>query len=393
MILHSLLWLTIGIVLYTYCLYLLVLWISCINRKRNNSPETTINQLPEVTIVIAAHNEERYVLAKYQNTLTLNYPSGKLFQIWVDDGSTDNTHELLSTLNGITFISNPERLGKAQSINNAIKLVKTPFTVFTDANTFLSQNSIIDLIKHFENPEVGCVAGQKKIIWSNTDALASKGEGLYWRFESLIKMAESCTGSTLSATGELYAIRTNLFKPLPANTILDDFEVSACIIKQGYKIKYENGAVASEFGSLTVEEEKKRKVRIAAGCFQALRRHVCLLNPLKNSEVAFKFFSHKFLRWVLVPPAIFAAPLLNAAILFLYPNSSIIYLISMLTIVFLYLLVVAGYLFRNRNNVHPMVTFPYYGFMMNFTMLKGLIYFFSGKQTHIWEKAIRKADI
>lgn len=393
MMLHSLFWLTIGIVLYTYSIYLLILWISCINRKRNNSSEININQLPEVTIVIAAHNEERYVLAKYQNTLSLNYPSGKLFQIWVDDGSTDSTHELLSTLKGIKLISNPERLGKAQSINNAMKLVKTPFTVFTDANTFLSQNSIMDLIKHLENSEVGCVAGQKKIVWSNSDALASKGEGLYWRFESFIKMAESCTGSTLSATGELYAIRTNLFKPLPSNTILDDFEVSACIIKQGYKVKYENGAVASEAGSLTVEEEQKRKVRIAAGCFQALSRHVGLLNPFKNTEVAFKFFSHKFLRWVLVPPAIFAAPLLNAAILFLNPNSSIIYLISMLTIVFIFLLVVAGYLFRNRNNVHPMVTFPYYGFMMNVTMLKGLIYFFAGKQTHIWEKANRKADI
>lgn len=391
--LHFLFWLTIGIVLYTYCIYLLVLWILCVKRKKNNSPANNISQLPEVTIVIAAHNEGKYILAKYQNTLALNYPSGKLFQLWVDDGSTDSTHEMLSNLNGITFISNPERLGKAQSINNAMKLVKTPFTVFTDANTFLSQNSIIDLIKHLENPEVGCVAGQKKILWSHSDALASKGEGLYWRFESFVKMAESCSGSTLSGTGELYAIRTNLFSPIPINTILDDFEISASIIKQGYKVKYDNGAVASETGSLTVEDEKKRKVRIAAGCFQALGRHAYLLNPFKNTEVAFKFFSHKLLRWVLVPPAIVGAPFLNAAILLLYPDSSIIYLASMLTITFFYLLVAIGYLFRNRSNVHPMVTFPYYGFMMNITMLKGLIIFLTGKQTHIWEKANRKADI
>jgi len=393
MMLQYLFWLTIGIVLYTYGIYLLLLWILCLKRKKSNSPETNISQIPEVTIVIAAYNEEKYILEKYQNTLTLNYPSGKLFQLWVDDGSTDSTKKMLNNLNGITFISNPERLGKAQSINNAMKLVKTPFTVFTDANTFLSQNSIIDLIKHFENPEVGCVAGQKKIMWSDSDALASKGEGLYWRFESFVKMAESCSGSTLSGTGELYAIRTSLFKLLPTNTILDDFEVSANIIKHGYKVKYENGAVASETGSLTVKDEKKRKVRIAAGCFQALRRHISLLNPFNNTEVAFKFFSHKLLRWVLVPPAIVAAPFLNAAILLLYPNSSIIYLISMLTIAFIYLLVVVGYLFQNCSNVNPMVTFPYYGFMMNITMLKGLIYFLTGKQTQIWEKVNRKADI
>ncbi|HDP75111.1 MAG TPA: glycosyltransferase family 2 protein [Bacteroidales bacterium] len=391
MMLHFLFWLAIGVVLYTYSIYILVLWILCARRK-NNSPETNTSHLPEVTIVIAAHNEEKYVLAKYQNTLSLNYPSDKLFQIWVDDGSTDTTPELLNKLNGITFVSNPERVGKAQSINYAMKLVKTPFTVFTDANTFLSLNSIIDLIKHFENTEVGCVAGQKKVLWSQTDALASKGEGLYWRFESFMKMVESCSGSTLAGTGELYAIRTNLFKPLQANTILDDFEVSANIIKQGYKVKYENGAVASETGSLTVEDEKKRKVRIAAGCFQALCRHVYLLNPFKSAEVAFKFFSHKLLRWVLIPPAIVAAPLLNAAIISLNPNGSLIYVISMITIAFIYLLVIVGYLFRNRSKVNAIVTFPYYGFMMNITMLKGFFYFFTGKQTHIWEKVTRKAD-
>ena len=155
--LHFLFWLTIGIVLYTYCIYLLVLWILCVKREKNNSPENNISQLPEVTIVIAAHNEEKYILAKYQNTLALNYPSGKLFQLWSEDGSTDGTKEVLGKLKNISFISNPERVGKAQSINNAMKLVKTPITVFTDANTYLSKNSIIDLVKHFENPEVGCV--------------------------------------------------------------------------------------------------------------------------------------------------------------------------------------------------------------------------------------------
>lgn len=394
MIIHSLFWLAIGLILYTYFGYLLLLWLFCaLKRNHEQDFKTNQNQLPEVTIITAAHNEEKYILSKYQNTVSLDYPANKVNQVWVDDGSTDNTRELLLNLKGVNIIINPERIGKAASINKAMEQVQTPIAIFTDANTFLSRNSIIDLVKHFQNPRVGCVAGQKSISWDENDTLASKGEGMYWKYESFVKTVESCTGSTLSGTGELYAIRTNLFKPLPQNTILDDFEISANIIKQGYQIKYEHKTVASETGSLTVGEEKKRKIRIAAGCFQALARHANLLYPVKNFEVAFKFFSHKILRWIIVPMAILILPILNGIILFFYQNQSMHYIASFVVICSFYVIVFIGYLTRNSSRVASFVTFPYYGFMMNIAMLKGLIRFTLGKQSHIWERANRKADI
>lgn len=392
MIIQFLFWLAIGITLYTYCGYLFLLWLLCILKRKDKSPtEINPNRLPEVTIVIAAHNEEKYITPKYQNTLSLEYPPNKLFQVWVNDGSNDRTLELINALQGVKVVSNPVRLGKAASINKAMEHVPTPIVVFTDANTFLSPNSLTELVKHFDNHAVGCVAGRKKIIWENYDGLASKGEGIYWKYESFLKTVESCTGSTLSGTGELYAIRTDLFKPLPENTILDDFEVSASVINQGYRVKYENKAVASETGSLTVEDEKKRKVRIAAGCFQSLGWHMGLLNPFKNVEVAFKFFSHKILRWVFVPPAIVALPLLNAFILIRWYSP--IYLLSFIALCLFYGLILAGYNLRNHKQISTFITFPYYGFMMNATMLKGLARYLMGKQSHIWEKANRKADL
>ena len=394
MLIYFLFWLAIGITLYTYFGYIMLLWLPCtIKRKRRNITAMNQNQLPDVTIIIAAHNEERYIIPKYQNTLSLNYPSQKVHQVWVTDGNTDNTSEILKSLQNITLINSPQRLGKALSINKAMELVKTPITLYTDANTYLSPNSLVDLVKLFENPKVGCVAGQKKIRCDDTDGLASKGEGIYWRYESLIKKLESCTGSTVSGAGELYAIRTNLFKPLPGNTILDDFEISANIIYQGYRIKYVHQAIASEAGSLTVDDEKKRKVRIAAGCFQALVRHINLLNPIKNAEIAFKFFSHKVLRWIFVPPIIIAIPFLNAIILFLNQSNSITYTLTFAAISFFYGMVAIGYLIRHSARLSSWVTFPYYGFMMNINMLKGFIRFTMGKQSHIWDKAKRKTDI
>ncbi len=385
-------WIIIGLVAYTYLGYFIVLWLYCkVFKRKTVSYTTNPDDFPEITIVIAAHNEELFVKEKIENTLSLSYPPHKITQLWVDDGSEDQTLNLLKNNNQVKLIVNRERVGKSESLNRAMQQVSTPITLFTDANTFLSANSALDLVKHFTNPRIGCVAGQKRVVWNMNNTPASKGEGVYWQYESAIKQVESCTGSTLSGTGELYAIRTELYKPLPANTILDDLEICANIIKQGFTVKYENSAIATELGSPSIAEEKKRKVRIAAGCFQSLKRHLHLLNPFKKAEIAFKFFSHKFLRWVVVPPSAIILPVLNLGILLSNTNPKAIYIIIFIIISIFYGLVAIGFALRNRIRIPYFLTLPYYGFMMNVTMIKGLLRFLQGKQSTLWEKVNRKA--
>ncbi len=395
MIAQLLFWTLAFTIFYSYLMYAILLWLYCKTIKKNKWANDNFdpNNLPEVTIVVAAHNEEAFINAKILNTQNLIYPAEKIKQIWVDDASTDNTLAILKTFPGITLITNLNRIGKALSINKAMTQVSSPITIFTDANTMLTPYSVIDLVKHFTNPNVGCVAGKKRILWQNSDILASKGEGIYWQYESFTKRMESCSGTTLSGTGELYAIRTHIFTPLTPNTILDDFEIAANIILKEYQVIFEDKAIASETGSLTTEDEIKRKVRIATGCFQVLARYPMLLNPFRNFDVAFKFYSHKITRWLIVPPSLlFLMPLLNIIIIFQSKPPRIFY-VSLLLFITLYLFTTLGYLLRNKKCIPYFVTLPYYVMMMNISMIKGFLKYVSGQQGAIWEKANRKADI
>ncbi|QKG80571.1 glycosyltransferase family 2 protein [Tenuifilum thalassicum] len=394
MIIEYLFWTGIFIIAYTYFGYPLLLGSFCALKKvlASSNKNNNNSELPPVTIVTAAYNEENHVESKIENNNQIDYPKDKITQLWVENGSTDKTLTLLKKHSDIVLITTKERLGKAESLNNAVQKINTPIVILTDANTTLSKNSVKDLVKHFTNPKVGCVAGRKMVKWSKEDSSASKGEGFYWIFESFLKKMESCTGTTISGAGELYAIRTELFKTIDSDTILDDFAVSSKIIEQGYQIKYEPNAIAQESGSLTIEDERKRKIRIAAGSFQLLSRHLSSLISKQNIDVSFKFISHKLLRWIAVPPFLILLPVLNAFIIAMQNELNAIYIFSMFLFGIFYLWVLVGFILRNKKSVPPIIILPYYGFMMNISMFEGFIRYLGGKQNYLWEKANRKVD-
>lgn len=394
MIFKTIFWIIVVLVIYTYIGYTFLLWICSIVkklfRKSLNNP-VNAEFYPEITIVIAAYNEEEYIHEKIANTQNLNYSKDKIKQVWVNDGSSDKTSDILKQYSDILLINNEHRSGKSASLNVAMNNVSTPFTLFSDANAMLHPDAIIEVLKPFNDSKVGCVAGQKKILWKTDDNSASKGEGIYWQYESYIKQLESSIGSTLSATGELYAIKTELFHPIAGDTILDDFEISANIALNGYRVKFAGKAIATESGSTNIAEEAKRKVRIAAGDFQSLKRNIQLINPFKNFELAFKFISHKLLRWIIVPPALLLLPLLNLIIL-LKNFSNPIYLTTFFLLIGFYLLCLIGYLLRNRKNAPSPLIFPYYLFMMNMSIIKGFARFLQNRQNTLWVKAKRKTN-
>ena len=384
-------WTFIGLILYSYFGYTLILWIISMFKKGIRSFKTTNNNIidkPYITIVVAAFNEENNIADKIENTIQQDYPQDKIVQIWVNDSSTDRTKEILSNYSNITLLNQPERKGKMAAINLAMKYVKTPITIFSDANAMLSTNAISKLVEPFANPKVGCVAGEKRIHLQWVENAAATGEGFYWKYESLIKKLESSCGSTLSATGELYAIRSEIYKEIESDTILDDFAISTLAIKNKYQIKYVSEANACERASANIIEEKKRKVRIAAGSFQVLFRNLELINPFKHLSFSLKFFSHKLLRWFVLPLSIFIIPLLNIIILF--NSSEPMYVVTMVLQFIVLISIIAGWLIKDKNISLKWLFIPFYLFMMNISIIQGFIRFIKGKQNVRWDKSVRQ---
>jgi len=390
MTLITLFWIFLGIIVYAYIGYtIIMLVLAGIHRlfpKKARTDETSYE--PPVTLFIPAYNEADYIAAKMVNTLALKYPVEKLKIIWITDGSTDNSVELLGRYEGITVFHNLERRGKIHAMNRGIKLTDTPIVVFTDANTMLNPESIREMVQFFSDPVVGCVAGEKRISESQREKAVGAGEGLYWKYESLIKWLESETGSAVGAVGELFAIRREFYEDVPGDTLLDDFTISLRIAQKGYLIKYAPHAWGVETASISVSEEMKRKVRIAAGGLQTLLRLTSLLNPFRHGLLTFKYVSHKVLRWCLVPfcfPLVF---LLNAAILFI-PEAPGFYRVFFFLQCHFYLLAIAGGLLNNVKLRVKAIFAPYYLLVMNYAIMVGFYRFFTGNYSVNWQKSKR----
>lgn len=384
-------WVLVGIMFYTYVGYIILLMICSLGKKIKSNKKLSEKTpfLPDVTLLVAAYNERLIIDEKVKNALLQNYPQDKIHQIWITDGSTDGSEQILKEYSNITILYQPIREGKTAAINRAMPFVKTPITIFTDANTMLAPQAISELVAPFSDPNVGCVSGEKRISMNKIENATTSGEGIYWKYESFIKKLESNCGSTLSAAGELFAIRTELYSPISNDTILDDFVISTNIAQRGFAIKYAPNAFATEKASATISEEKKRKIRIAAGGFQTLFSRTDLLNPFKFPLLSFQFFSHKVLRWVFLPIALFLLPFLNLALLMLYGENHL-YIATFIAQIFFYTLVFVGFLFRNKHTWVKWLFLPYYLFITNVSIIQGFGRYLSGKQNVKWEKSLRQ---
>lgn len=392
-LIQLLFWVSIAIVFYTYAgygilLYMLVKIKSCL-RPTPLQPE--FSQLPAVTLLIAAYNEASVIKEKMENCRLLNYPKDKLKIIWITDGSSDETNEKLSQYPEITVYHQPERRGKTAALNRGMQFVNTPYTVFTDANTMLNTEAIVEIIAPFTDPKIGCVAGEKRIAVRDKDNASSGGEGFYWKYESKLKYWDARLYSAVGAAGELYAIRTSLFETMPEDTLLDDFILSMRIAAKGYKIAYCDTAYAIEDGSADMKNEGKRKVRIAAGGLQAICRLKKLLvpNPFHLGILRFQYISHRVLRWSITPLLLFLLFPLNILLSFIPEISPFYFIILVLQVIF-YTLAIIGYYMQQKQIKSKFLFIPYYFLFMNLNVIKAFFYLRKNKGSGIWEKAQRK---
>src|SRR5471030_2870608 len=318
-------WISTFLIVYTFIGYGFVLYALVSIKKKFKKPFIfkSGQPLPSVTVLIAAYNEEDIILDKLANTLELNYPKDKLQLIFITDGSSDKTAEKLSNHKELLLLHQDKREGKMAAIERAFPFVEGEIAVFTDANTFLNKDAILELVKHYQNEKVGAVAGEKRIIIGETADASSAGEGFYWKYESALKKWDYALYTNVGAAGELFSIRAALYQPVEHDTIIDDHMIAMRIAENGYIIAYEPKAYAMETASANVKEELKRKVRIAAGGIQSILRLKKAANPFLNPVFTFQYISHRVLRWTITPFLLILVFILNPIIA--YNTGSVFY--------------------------------------------------------------------
>jgi cellulose synthase/poly-beta-1,6-N-acetylglucosamine synthase-like glycosyltransferase len=388
-------WILLLIVFYTFAGYAVLLAIllpikKAISKNRIN-PEIKSTELPRVCMFMAAYNESSYVDVKVANLLELDYTEDKIQYLWITDGSDDGTPELLKKYPQMEVHHLSERKGKIHAMNRGIQFVDAPIVIFSDSNTKLCKQAIRVMVDTFNDPSVGCIAGEKRIISLKEDGAAGSGESMYWKFESWVKRMDSELDSAVGAVGELFAIRTELYSEVENDTILDDFIISMRIAEQGYRIAYTPNAYAIETASANVSEEMKRKVRIAAGGLQTISRLKELLNPFRFGLLSVQYISHKVLRWTIAPIALFSLLFINFFILLNSGKWSFnnFYSIFFCFQAIMYLLALLGGFFERHKIRFKLLFVPFYFTAINYASILGWIRFLKGKQSVNWEKSKR----
>ncbi len=379
-------WLLLALVFYTYLGYGILLFI-LIKIKRLFRKKKPLNQdyFPPVTLVVPAYNEEDFIHEKAKNSLELDYPKDKLRILFITDGSSDRTAEILEGIDGVEVSHKDLRAGKAAAENRAMTLVESPIVVFCDANTYLNRDCIKNLVLHYQDPKVGAVSGEKRVMSKSSDTASAAGEGLYWKYESTLKKWDSELYTIVGAAGELISFRSELVQDLETDTILDDFVQTMRICQQGYRVVYEPEAYAAETASDNVKEELKRKVRIAAGGWQAMARLKAILIPFPNPLLTFQYISHRVLRWSI---SALALPVILVLNFFLMQQSQFYTVVFYLQILF-YAMALLGWFLENRSIKLKLLFVPYYFLMMNYAVFAGFFRWLKGSQKATWERAKR----
>lgn len=393
--LKVLFWILLFIVFYTYIGYGIVLFIIVkIRRALGIGKKVAVDHSyePEVTLFIAAYNEKDYVKTKMQNSYELEYPKEKLNIVWVTDGSDDGTQELLKGYENTTVYHLDARNGKIGAMNRGMEFVNTPIVIFSDANTMLGAESVRRIVNQFANKTVGCVSGEKRIINKESDVASGAGEGLYWKYESTLKKWDAELYSVVGAAGELFAIRTSLYRHVEKDTLLDDFVISLRVAQDGYTIQYDPEAYAIETASANVKEELKRKIRIAAGGIQSIVRLRSLLNIFKYGTLSFQYISHRVLRWTITPLCLILLIPVSAVLAYnqgflAFKLYSIMFLLQLV----FYIAALTGWFLENRSTSIKILFVPYYFFIMNLSVVLGFFRYMKKSQSVNWERSKRAA--
>ncbi|MEE2871299.1 MAG: glycosyltransferase family 2 protein [Candidatus Latescibacterota bacterium] len=374
-------WAALLIVVYTYLLYPVLIWFLTVARK---APDyAPLAEWPDLSLIIAAYNEEAVLRTKLENALALDYPDEKLDIIVVSDESSDDTDSIAAEFaeRGVRLFRVGKRGGKTQAQNAGVELASGRFLVFSDANSMYAPDALKRLMAPFADERIGCVCGELQYA-NPDDGGVGKGEGAYWRYEQFLKQRESLLSSTLGANGAIYALRRELFEEL-GSEIISDFVMPIRVWRQGYRVLYEPKAIAVEHSGGSFGDEYGRRRRIITRSLHGLWTQRGVLNPFAHFFFALQMFSHKVLRW-LVPVLLLVALLVNIPL----AADSLYRLLLVLQIIFYGLAVLGNILPERLSRLFPFYV-PAYFCAINFGALLGLVHFLTGRRDRIWQPVSR----
>ena len=370
-------WILLFLFIHCYVLFPITLPFISEIFKRKARVDDESSELPTVSILISAYNEESVIERKIQNLLELDYPKEKLEILIGDDGSADKTAEIVERYKdqGVTLIKAPQNAGKAAMLNRLQKHATGNILLFCDANTMLFPNVVRKLTDPFKDKKIGCACGHL-ILTDKSGSELGRGESAYWDLESEIKKFEGMMDLLIGGNGALYAIRKELYTDLPTKkSIMDDFFVTTKILQKGYYCTFISSAIGAEQTSKETAGEFRRKVRIGRANFNYMLSYLPLLNPFRPLR-CYLFMSHKVLRWF-SPHIMILLLLVNIPLAWYYTP----YRIS-LGILLAFLL--AG-LFK-------IIPGAYYFLSMNTAMFKGFLLSFGKEKSGGWAREARSDE-
>jgi poly-beta-1,6-N-acetyl-D-glucosamine synthase len=386
---HALLWLSASVVAYAYIGYPAAIFLFSRLRREHVPPASKglpPGELAPVSVIIPAHNEERWIERKIENTLALDYPKEQMEIVVASDGSDDRTVAIAREFAGcgVHVAAFPTRLGKQEMLNRLAPQATGEIIVATDTHAMLEPDALRNLVRHFADPAVGGATG-RRICVVQAKSAASIGEGLYWRYESWIKESESRLHSCLGAHGQLYAIRKSVFPHV--EKVGEDFFIPMKVIADtGLRIIYEPSAVATIPAAANLSIEFERKARAHVSFLLTLPMLKKLLVPWK-SPVWWQYVSHHVLRMA-VPPALLLL-LVSSAVLALQGG---FYLAAFLLQAIFYALAAVGGVLIRRGYRPKLFYVPFYFTFVNAALGLALLRWPARKYDYAWQRTERLPD-
>jgi cellulose synthase/poly-beta-1,6-N-acetylglucosamine synthase-like glycosyltransferase len=371
-------WLAMFLIFWTYFGYFLLLWILSFFYSRGSKKDEFT---PRVSLIIAAHNEEKRIREKLENSMSLSYPKGKLEIIVVSDASNDRTEEIVGSFKekGIQSISTAERKGKHYAQKRGIEMATGEIMVLTDASTFLQGDAIQKIVRNFSDASIGCVSGRDRVRSSGSRL---QGEGFYVRYEMELRALESRLGSLVGASGSFYAVRKSLCQRWYSE-FASDFYLPIISYMSGYRTVLEPEAIGYYEVLKDPQKEFQRKVRTVVRGLEVLFKFKGIMNPFKYGTYSFQMISHKLSRW-LVPIYLIFLFGLNLLLL----DRGIFFRMLFVFQVLFYLLASTAFLVRRLQDI-MLFKIPFFFIVVNLSILVAWYNFLIGKRFVIWEPSKR----
>jgi len=383
-IVEIIIWLGIGFIIHSYVVYPLL--VNYFSRFKKSNELIYEKELPSVSIIIPAHNEEKVIRQKLESVRSSNFPMEKIQLLIGADNCQDRTVEIIQSYQGkfpnIKLLEFPERQGKINIVNKLMKEVENEVVIMTDANVLFETNTISELLKHFKNPQIGLVDSRMEHFGIKETGI-SMAENGYISKEVQTKCAEGkLWGAMMGPFGGCFAFRKSCFEPIPAHFLVDDFYLNMLILQKGYRCINEQNARVFEDVSNESWIEFKRKIRISAGNFQNLSRFWPML--FRFDGISYAFFSHKFLRWIL--PFFMLFILVGSSFL---SHKHIAYSVINALFTLPFILYIPDYLGKKIGVHFKWLRYILHFTSMNIALFLGFFKFLGGVKSSIWEPTKR----